>query len=56
MQVFHFGSIYEKWQSVDGWKNKIFSVIKGPGWSPGSPWTGHMDQVPEVRAALLQQF
>merc|ERR1712071_62421 len=48
LEVFHFGSIYEKWQSVDGWKNKIFSVIKGPGWSPGSPWTGHMDQVPEA--------
>jgi len=40
--------MYTKWQSMDGWKNKVFSLIKGPGWSPGSPWTGHMDQVPDI--------
>lgn len=48
LEVFHYISMYKKWQSVDGWKNKISSIIKGPGWSPGSPWTGHMDQVPEA--------
>jgi len=48
LEVFHFGAIYQKWQSMEGWKNKIYAVIKGPGWTPGSPWTGHMDQVPEV--------
>ena len=33
---------------MDGWKNKMYSLIKGPGWSPGSPWTGFIEQVPDV--------
>jgi hypothetical protein len=32
----------------DGWKNKLQSLIKGPGWIPGSPWTGNMEEVPDV--------
>jgi len=48
LQVFYFKKIYDKWQSVDGWKNKIFSVIKGPGWYPGTPWTGNLDEVPDT--------
>lgn len=33
---------------MDGWKNKLLSVIKGPGWRPGTPWTGNLDEVPDV--------
>lgn len=33
---------------MDGWKNKVYSLIKGPGWKPGAPWTGHLHEVPEV--------
>ena len=36
-----------------GWKNKIYSVIKGPGWRPGSPWTGFIEEVPDV---IKQRF
>jgi hypothetical protein len=24
-------------------------VIKGPGWRPGSPWTGFLEEVPDVQ-------
>ncbi len=48
LQVFYVGKIYQKWKSMDGWKNKIFAVIKGPGWRPGTPWTGNIDEVPDV--------
>lgn len=34
---------------MDGWKNKIYSLVKGPGWRPGSPWTGFEEEVPDVR-------
>lgn len=36
---------------MEGWKNKIFSLLKGPGWTPGSPWTGFIDEVPDVRVS-----
>ena len=49
-QVFYFGKMYEKWNAMDGWKNKLSSLIKGPGWRPGSPWTGFIDEVPDVRS------
>ena len=25
---------------MDGWKNKLSAVFKGPSWLPGKPWTG----------------
>ena len=33
---------------MDGWKNKVYSVVKGPGWMPGTPWTGNLNDVPDV--------
>jgi len=33
---------------MDGWKNKLLSVIKGPGWYPGTPWTGNLHEVPDT--------
>lgn len=48
-QLFYFRNIYDKLCSMSGWKNKMFSLIKGPGWTPGSPWTGNIDDVPEVK-------
>jgi len=48
IQFFYYEKMYQKWKSMDGWKNKMYSLIKGPGWSPGSPWTGFIEQVPDV--------
>ena len=25
---------------MEGWRNKIFAIIKGPSWLPGRPWAG----------------
>ena len=33
---------------MEGWRNKLQSLIKGPGWRPGSPWTGYITDVPDV--------
>lgn len=27
-------------QSMQGWKNKLGAIVKGPSWLPGKPWTG----------------
>lgn len=29
-------------------EHKVSAVVKGPGWSPGKPWTGLPEDVPEV--------
>ena len=53
-QLFYFKKNYDKWIVQDGWKNKLQSLIKGPGWRPGSPWTGNLEEVPDV--SVLRQF
>nr|XP_018903716.1 PREDICTED: alkylglycerol monooxygenase-like isoform X1 [Bemisia tabaci]XP_018903717.1 PREDICTED: alkylglycerol monooxygenase-like isoform X1 [Bemisia tabaci] len=40
LQIFYNKNVYYKVKSMDGWKNKLSAVIKGPSWYPGSPWTG----------------
>merc|ERR1712071_222378 len=27
LQVFYYKKLHEKWQSMDGWKNKIYSLV-----------------------------
>ena len=34
-------------KQVDGIKNKLYCLIKGPGWSPGKPRLGLISDVPE---------
>ncbi|XP_027839909.1 alkylglycerol monooxygenase-like [Aphis gossypii] len=41
LQFFYNLNLYYKWNSMNGWKNKLRSVIKGPSWVPGLSWTGH---------------
>lgn len=47
-QLFYLKKVYEKWCSMEGWRNKLESLIKGPGWRPGSPWIGYITDVPDV--------
>jgi len=56
LQVFYYGKLRDKWQSMVGWKNKIFSLIKGPGWRPGSPWTGFIEEVPDVSSRKKYEY
>ncbi len=32
-----------------GWKNKLYFIINGPGWSPGKPRLGDINDIPEVK-------
>lgn len=56
VQTFYFVKLYKKFKSMDGWKNKLYSLIKGPGWTPGSPWTGNPDNIPDVSLIILFNF
>ncbi|CAG5122209.1 unnamed protein product, partial [Candidula unifasciata] len=35
-------------RSYKGLENKLSAVVKGPGWEPGKPWTGLLEDIPEV--------
>lgn len=39
-QVFYNRNVWDKMQSMQGWKNKLGAIVKGPSWLPGKPWTG----------------
>ncbi|XP_065333941.1 alkylglycerol monooxygenase-like [Cloeon dipterum] len=40
LQYFYSAHVVHKWQTMEGWKNKLSAVFKGPSWAPGAPWTG----------------
>ena len=47
--MFYYGKILEKAQSMDNWTDKIWAVLKGPGWFPGTDRLGDPMGVPEVK-------
>lgn len=39
-QIHYFKAAFRKARSMDTWRNSLLSLIKGPSWVPGAPWTG----------------
>ncbi|CAH1401955.1 unnamed protein product [Nezara viridula] len=40
LQVFYNKNVWNKFRNMEGWQNKLSSIIKGPSWLPGRPWAG----------------
>ncbi|KAE8737935.1 hypothetical protein FOCC_FOCC016600, partial [Frankliniella occidentalis] len=40
LQIFYNKNVINKVRAMNGWKNKVSAVVKGPSWLPGRPWTG----------------
>ena len=40
------------WKVV-GVSNKLSVFVKGPGWEPGKPRLGYIEDIPDVSSALL---
>ena len=47
-QMFYYGKVLEKANSMNSWSDKIFAFLKGPGWFPGTDRLGDPMGVPEV--------
>ena len=47
-QMFYYGKVLEKANSMTTWSDKIFAFLKGPGWFPGTDRLGDPMGVPEV--------
>ena len=48
-QAFYYGKIAEKVGMMDNWRDKMSAVFKGPGWFPGTPRLGNIEEVPEIQ-------
>lgn len=35
-------------KEIQGWKHKLAVIFFGPGWSPGKPRTGDIEDIPKV--------
>lgn len=48
IQTHHLVHIFEKIRNTPGFLNKIYCLIKGPGWTPGTPRLGNIEDIPMV--------
>jgi hypothetical protein len=49
LQLYYYGKIWEKAQSMTTWSDWLSAFFKGPGWFPGTERLGDINGVPEVR-------
>ena len=47
LQFGYYRDVWDKFQKVEGFGNKMSALFKGPGWSPGKPRLGLISDVPE---------
>ncbi|XP_050422679.1 alkylglycerol monooxygenase-like [Adelges cooleyi] len=40
LQIFYNYNVYNKWNLMKDWRDKLRSVVRGPSWTPGLSWTG----------------
>ncbi|XP_071543792.1 LOW QUALITY PROTEIN: alkylglycerol monooxygenase-like [Panulirus ornatus] len=48
-QVFYLEYLVEKASSMENWRDRISTMVKGPSWVPGSPWTGWEEGRADIR-------
>lgn len=51
-QLCHFIHIFKTVWEIKGLRNKLYTIIKGPGWYPGMPWHGSIEDVPDVKSPV----
>ncbi|CAG2103918.1 unnamed protein product [Medioppia subpectinata] len=44
----YYRDVWQKFCKMDGFCNKMSALFKGPGWTPGKPRLGDINDVPEV--------
>ncbi|XP_042229779.1 alkylglycerol monooxygenase-like isoform X2 [Homarus americanus] len=54
-QIFYLKLAVGKANSMDTWDKWLCSLVKGPSWVPGSPWTGWDENKPDIRASREYQ-
>ncbi|XP_076351490.1 alkylglycerol monooxygenase-like [Tachypleus tridentatus] len=52
LQLGHFTHIFKTFWEVKGFTNKLSVLFKGPGWAPGKPRLGLIQDIPDVHAPI----
>ncbi|XP_075908581.1 alkylglycerol monooxygenase [Petromyzon marinus] len=48
VQYVHFRHIWRTLWTTPGWCHRLWVVIKGPGWAPGKPRLGCLEDIPKI--------
>ena len=54
VQMHHFAHILKQFVAVPGVLNKVWVLLKGPGWSIGKPRLGDPADIPDARAPVIR--
>eukprot|EP00731_Ephydatia_muelleri_P012702 Em0007g12a len=55
VQIHHYIHIWNQFWKYD-WKYKMAVLLKGPGWSPGKPRLGCIEDIPQVSSATTKPY
>lgn len=55
VQLCHVKWMWSRIWELEGFGNKIAFIFKGPGWEPGKPRLGLIEDVPDVRMQFFVQ-
>ncbi|UYV67305.1 AGMO [Cordylochernes scorpioides] len=50
IQLCHYKYMWDTFWSTPGFTHKLSVIFKGPGWGPGKPWRGVIEDIPDVHA------
>ncbi|XP_065068854.1 alkylglycerol monooxygenase-like isoform X1 [Rhopilema esculentum] len=54
IQFCHYKYMFETFWKMDGFRNKISFLVKGPGWVPGSPRLGNPEDIPAIEYPVVK--
>ena len=55
-QLFYYPYLMRRAWKVKGISNKISVFLKGPGWAPGKPRLGYIEEIPDVRIYVFHSI
>ncbi|XP_022239626.1 alkylglycerol monooxygenase-like [Limulus polyphemus] len=54
IQFSGFSNLAKQFWNIKGFRNKLSVLFKGPGWSPGKPRLGYIEDIPEVHVPQVK--
>ncbi|RWS31565.1 Alkylglycerol monooxygenase-like protein [Leptotrombidium deliense] len=53
LQLHHWGAMWSKMRTMQGWRNKVNVFFMGPGWEPGKPRLGLISDIPKIEYPVV---
>lgn len=50
LQFGHYRDLVNRCLTMKGWRSKLSALVKGPGWEPGKPRLGLIEDIPDINA------